>query len=192
MRRTDIREERSMALSVSLLAIAASLIFLLAGAPTTMAASRDETKLDRDAAGLDKSAGTPKGETVVIQKIEKEFNVSEATITGLRDQKLGFGEITIVLALAQTLPGGITTDNINSIMKMRTGPPVMGWGAIAKKLGVNLGTIVSGVHKVDTESHRELGMEEKAEHGKGMTNDEGSERMERPEGMGHEGGHGRY
>ncbi len=189
MKDTDIREDRSMGLKTLLLASAAGLIFFLAGATAAMAASRDETKLDQEAADLDKSAGTPKGETVVVQKIEKEFNVTESTITGLRDQKLGYGEISIVLALAKTEPGGITADSISAIMKLRTGPPVMGWGEIAKKLGVKLGSVVSAVHKVDTSSLREIGKEEKAEHGKGMTNEERGGEMER---TGPSGGHGRY
>jgi hypothetical protein len=161
-------------------------------AASAATASKDEKKLDREATELDHTAGTPKGETVVMQKLEKEFNVSESTITGLRGQKLGFGEIAIVLGLASKEPGGITDANISSIMTLRAGPPVMGWGEIAGKLGVNLGSVVSSVRRVDTGSHNEIRTKEMTEHGKGMMNGERTGRMGGPERMNNGGGHGRY
>lgn len=149
--------------------------FIMAGIATAAWAepSKDETRLEKDASELDKDANKPEKEKAVIQRIEKEFKVDDATINSLRDKKLGYGEITIVLALADKL-GGINDTNIDKIMAMRQGPPVQGWGEIANKLGFRLGTVISTVEKVKSETHKDI---EKAEREK----PEKHERIERPE-----------
>ncbi len=140
------------------------LLFLVAAVPTVRAATADEKKLDAEVAALDKDAGAPKGETIVTKRLEKDFNVTEVQITSLRDKNLGFGEIAIVFALASKLSGGITDDNIGKITAMRQGPPVQGWGEIAKTLGLKLGAVVSDVKKVERSSHSEIGREKGAGH----------------------------
>ncbi len=143
---------------------ASALVFLTAGVSAISAYTVDEKKLDAEVAALDKDAGAPRGETIVTERLEKEFNVTEAQITSLRDKKFGFGEIAIVFALASKLSGGITDDNISKIMAMRQGPPVQGWGEIAKTSGIKLGAVVSDVKKVERSSRSEIGREERAEH----------------------------
>jgi hypothetical protein len=73
--------------------------------------------------------------------IASEFKVDDARVQGLRDQKLGYGEISKVLALAEKMPGGITDENVKAVVAMRQGPPVQGWGQIAKKQGVTMGSL---------------------------------------------------
>ena len=119
-------------------------------------ASKEEARIEKDASALDKDTNKPEGEKMVVQRLEKEFNVDDTRINSLRNQKLGYGEIAIVLAMAERLPGGITDANINKIMSMRQGPPVEGWGKIAMKLGFKLGPVISKVERVKAEAHRDI------------------------------------
>lgn len=128
-------------------------IFFIAGAiypVSSGAATKEETRLERSATGIDSDAQKPNGEKPIVQKIESEFKVTDEQISSLRSQKLGYGEITIVFALANA--SGKTTDQI---IAMRNGPPKMGWGEIAKKLGVKLGSIISNVERVKKEERHE-------------------------------------
>ena len=111
-------------------------------------AAGDESALEGKAAALDKKAGGPEGEKPIVERLEKEFKVDDARIKSLRDKKLGYGEIAIALSLAEKMPGGITDANVDKIMSMRKGPPVEGWGNIAKKLGTKLGPVISRVERV--------------------------------------------
>lgn len=149
---------------------------VMAWAETT----KEETGLDKDAAYIDKSSGTPEGEKMVMGNLKKDFKVDDAVITGLRNQKLGYGEITIVLAMAQKMPGGITDANTSKIMSMRQGPPVMGWGQIAKEMGFKLGPVVSSVHKVEKATRKDMGKMEKAGKHEKMEKPGKMEKMERP------------
>ncbi|MDA8245107.1 MAG: hypothetical protein M0025_13425 [Elusimicrobia bacterium] len=157
---------------------------LLGAALPVLAQSKspDEKKLDKSSLTMDKDAATPEGEKAVAARLTEEFKVDAARVQGLRDQKLGYGEVGIVLSLAQKLEGGITDANVQKIMDMRKGPPVQGWGEIAKQLGLKLGPVVSQVKKVSAAAHREAaaGMkkEGKMERKEGMKQ-ERHERMER-------------
>ncbi len=115
--------------------------------------SKEERDLQAAAASVDQQASQTEGQQTVISRLESRFNVDAARIDGLRSQSLGFGEVAIVLALAQKMTGGITDANVQSIMAMRTGTPTMGWGEIANKLGEKLGPVVSQVNAVSGRSH---------------------------------------
>ncbi len=115
----------------------------------------DEKKLDKAAMTMNKEAAKPEGEAAVKAKLSEEFGVDAARVQALRDQKLGYGEIGIVLSLAQGMNGGITDANVQQIMTMRKGPPVMGWGQISNKLGEKLGPVISKVKKVSSAARRE-------------------------------------
>ena len=143
--------------------------------------SKDEQKLERTSSAVDKDATRPEGPKMVESRLKSEFKVDDARVQGLRDQKLGYGEISIVLALAEKMPGGITDANVQAIMTQRQGPPVMGWGQIAKKQGVSLGSLSRKVKNVNASVHKQ----EKAESKKHENNDwkaeKAHEKMERPE-----------
>jgi len=154
--------------------------------------SNVEKELERAISTLDQAAGEPQREKVVVEQLEKTFKVDEARIQSLRDQKLGYGEIAVLLSLTQKMPGGITDDNIQNVMAMRQGPPVMGWGAVAQKLGEKLGSVKSHMEKVAKDFHKEI---EKAEQGKGQKFETGEkpekpmkpekmEKQEKPDAMG--------
>jgi len=140
------------------------------------AETSDEKKLDKETAEINKTAGMTGGSAMVVNRIEKEFNVTADRINALRDKGLGYGEIAIVFSLAGKLPGGITDANVAEVTSMRSGPPVRGWGEIAKRIGVKLGPAVSAVTKVNMETRHDMKTEK-------------AERMERyPEGHGAEHG----
>jgi hypothetical protein len=148
--------------------------------------TKEEINLQKESSEINAAADTDKGATVVVQRLEKEFGVTDTQIQALRDQKLGYGEITIVFSMAQKL-GGATDANISKIMTLREGPPVMGWGEIAAKLDIKLGPTLSDVKKVNTETGKDLGREEKGEKG---LHDEMMKEHESPSDMSH--GKGRY
>ncbi len=159
-------------------------VFIGLTATSVSAQTKEEAKLDKSAAAVDKDASTPQGEKAVIQRLEKEFKVDDARINDLRGQKLGYGEISIVLAMAQKMPGGITDANIKTIMSMREGTPKQGWGEIAKKLGIKLGPTISSVENVEKGAHKDLEKAEKTEGSEKMEKPEKMERPERPQRMG--------
>ncbi len=141
--------------NLSLIA-AGILVLSLAVIGTARAETKDEKRLNTQATDIDKTADTTEGSSVVVARLEKQFNVTSTQIDTLRDKGLGYGEIAIVFSLAGKLPGGITDANVAEIMSLRTGPPVMGWGAIANKLGFKLGPVVSSVMKVNKDSQHDF------------------------------------
>jgi len=146
--------------------------------------SREEKMLETSAGELDKHAAKPEGQQRVADKLKAEFNVDDARVQGLRDKNMGYGEISKALGLAQGLPGGITDENVQKIVALRQGPPVMGWGNIAKDLGLKLGPVQSKVHKMSAEMRKQDKADkvkkDKKEKGEKM---EKSEKPERPEKM---------
>jgi len=104
-------------------------------------------EMERDSATVDQAASSPEGQKRVVAALVADFGVPEARISALRNQRLGYGEITVTLALAGTLPGGLTEANIAKVTTLRAGPPVMGWGEVAKQTGAQLGPVVSSVKK---------------------------------------------
>ena len=141
-------------------------------------ASQNEKDLGTAAASVDQAGSQGEGQKMVLSRLETTFNVDAARIDSLRSQKLGYGEIATVLALAQNMSGGITDDNVNSILAMRTGPPHMGWGEIARSLGEKLGAVISKVNEVAKGSHEGI---EKPERASRPEKPEKPERPEKPE-----------
>jgi len=153
----------------------------------------DEKKLEKVSMELENDAGKQEGGAVVVEKLKTGFGVDDALVQGLRDQKMGYGEITITLGLAQQLPGGITDENVQKIMAMRQGPPVIGWGKIAQELGFKLGPVISKVKKVSAEARKQAAKMKKGEKGKMEKHErhEKPEKMGRPEKGARPGTHGR-
>lgn len=158
-------------------------LFLCAAAMPACAEEKtsEERKLETSAVELDKSAAEPEGQPRVTAKIQTRFGVDGARVQGLRDRKMGYGEISIALGLAQGLPGGITDANVAKIMALRQGPPVMGWGRIAKDLGLKLGPVQKKVHKIHTELKKDKKAGEKGMKAEKMEKHEKMERPQKPE-----------
>jgi len=139
--------------------------------------SKDEQKLVKTSSALDKDAARPEGRKAVEARLKSEFKVDDARLQGLRDQKLGYGEMSIALSLAEKMPGGITDANVNAIMAQRQGPPVMGWGEIARKQGVKLGEVIRKTKGLDAAARKQ----EKAEKKEKAEKDERHEKTEKGE-----------
>ncbi len=154
------------------------------------AETKEEKNLDKEASAITTTAKTGQGEKVVVSRLEKEFGVTDSQIQDLRNQKMGFGEISIVFSLASKMPGGITDANIQQIMQWRQGPPKMGWGEIANnKIGTKLGPTVSQVKNMNAETHREMMREAKTDKGTGeMDQERDTERHRETTGQGGMGG----
>jgi len=146
--------------------------------------TKEVKELEANSAELDKSATRPSGQQRVTDKINAQFGVDETGVAGLRLKHLGYGEIAIVLGLAQNMPRGIRDENLYKIVALRQGPPVLGWGNVAKEFGLKLGPVISGVRnigsgvrkqeKADKIKESKKAKEEKAK------KDEMTEKMEQP------------
>ncbi|HCE98887.1 MAG TPA: hypothetical protein DER10_10385 [Elusimicrobia bacterium] len=145
--------------------------------------SREDRKLEASSGELDKSAANPEGQQRVADRIKTEFGVDDARVQGLRDKNMGYGEISIALGLAQGLPGGITDENVQKIVALRQGPPVVGWGKIAKDLGLKLGPVQSKVHKMSAgvRKQEKVDKTKKGEKMERHERREKAEKMARPE-----------
>lgn len=173
-------------------------LFLFAAAMPAFAqeASLDEKKLDKVEADLDKNAAEPEGQAVVTEKIKNEFKVDDARISGLQAQGLSYGGITAALALAQGLPGGITDANVQKVVALRQGPPVMGWGKVAKELGLKLGPAISKAKKAGDEAGKKVKAEkmkkERKEKMEKAGKGEKGGKADRPAKAERGGGHGKH
>jgi hypothetical protein len=125
--------------------------------------SKDEKNLAREEKRINDTAAKPDGEKAVIKRLVEELKASEQQIKALRDRKLDYGEIAVILALAQTMTGGSPDTNVQKVLDMRQGPPAAGWGDVARKLDAKLGKIVSQVRKVANNANREI----KKDHARG-------------------------
>jgi hypothetical protein len=82
-------------------------------------------------------------------------------INDLRKRKLGYGEIAVILSLAQQMPGRIADVNVNKILSIRQDAPAAGWATISDRLGLKLGVVVSQVAGIQREVSEEI---KKAQH----------------------------
>lgn len=111
----------------------------------------EQKQLDTDSARV--MSATPDGRRRVAETIARQFNVSEKVVNDLRGRKLGYGEVTVALALSQqlgkrdrTLTQQQAVDRIAALRKSG-----QGWGVIARDLNLKLGDVVSDVKKTDTQ-----------------------------------------
>jgi len=139
-----------------IIAVIAALACVSVTLAATPGATKDERHLSLAIASLDKEGSQGQVQTQVVSRLETLFGVDQTRIDGLRAEKLGFGEIAVVLSLAQKMPDGITDANVQSILTMRNGTPTVGWCQIAAKLGEKLGPVVSQVSSVERGIHPDV------------------------------------
>lgn len=102
--------------------------------------------LNDELAKINEIAFMPQGEKAVIDQLTKTFPVTTEQIRVLLDQKIYYGEVAIILALSQTMTGGVTCENINLINDLRkTGTE---WVDIANILSVRPQAIRIKLHIV--------------------------------------------
>ena len=162
------------------LCLTVGLAFCAAHAAADDGMSKDEQKIEREAAETDQEAAKPEGEKNVQERIKAQYKVDDARVQSLRDKGLGYGEIKIALALASKREGGITDKNVDAVMAERNGPPKMGWGKIAKNQGTTMGKLM-GKGKSDGRGGKTHEKGEKAEKHEKHEKHERSERAEKPE-----------
>lgn len=91
------------------------------------------------------------GQEKQAENLAQKYNVEPQTIQRMRDQRQGWGEISIQLALAQQLsrtdPGKYptTADALKRVEGLRG--EGKGYGVISKELGFKLGPVVSDVKR---------------------------------------------
>ncbi len=130
------------------------MVFMSNVAFAKSATAKDEKKLKTEITMLNKDAGLPHGEQVVMDKLAKEFSVNNDKITALRDKKLGFGEIAAVLALTDRMSGGINDANLNKVVSMHESGG--GWAKLAKDLNVDLGSVAKKVGSLEDSAHKDI------------------------------------
>jgi hypothetical protein len=128
---------------------------------TALAKTAEENRLEKEAVALDHDARQALGKHAIVQLLKKEFNVDEAVINDLRKRKLGYGEIAVILSLAQQMPGRIADVHVNKILSIRQEAPAAGWATISDKLGLKLGVVVSQVAGIQREVSEDI---KKAQH----------------------------
>lgn len=116
---------------------------------------------------LDEEAATPGGSERVTQRLVTRFSVDDARINGLREENLGYGEIHHLLSLAEQMPGGITDENVNTILTMRQ-EQKMGWGNISKELGTKWGPVGQSQSQPEPQSLIRQGTSQATEKSKGQ------------------------
>lgn len=107
----------------------------------------EQRKVDADTRAM---MATADGRRRVAETIAKELKVSDKLVTDLRERKLGYGELTVALALSQQL---MKRDKITQQQALdrvlRPRKAGQGWGAIARDLGLKLDDVLSDVKKTD-------------------------------------------
>ena len=141
-------------------------IALIIGLVAGQAAAQDvDSKGDKELTQLtqkiDKSAADRDGGRVTAKIVDEwkgtkfKFDPNSAPreltaqyVHDLRAKKLGYGEISILLALTAKQPNSATAKSVSEILAMRQAGE--GWGKLARDLGYkNLGSVVKSVKATD-------------------------------------------
>ena len=80
-----------------------------------------DQEIENQEAEINEAADTEDGQHKIRENLKNEFNVDDQTIQNLRDKKMGYGEISTTLALAERMEGGINDANIKPIVDLRSG-----------------------------------------------------------------------
>jgi hypothetical protein len=107
----------------------------------------EQRKVDSDTRA---TAATPDGRKRIAEAIAKQMDVTDKLVTDLRGRKLGYGEITVALAVSRQLMKRDKLTQQQALDRVlgprRSG---QGWGAIARDLNVKLDDVLSDVRKTD-------------------------------------------
>jgi hypothetical protein len=109
----------------------------------------EQKQLDTDGARV--MAASPDGRRRVPEAIAKQFNVPDKVVNDLRAKRMGYGDVTIALALSQQLmkrEKALTQQQaLDRVLAVRKAG--QGWGAVARDLGLKLGDVVGEVKRTD-------------------------------------------
>ncbi|MGA2766254.1 MAG: hypothetical protein ABSG17_23165 [Spirochaetia bacterium] len=112
-----------------------------------------EMRLGSDVAYLNSIGKSPGGEKSLSQSLETRFRTDPGQIADLRKKRLGYGDISVVLALASRLHGGISASNIERIVSMWRAPR-SSWGKIVRSLGVRVDRVVLQIESLKARENR--------------------------------------
>ena len=101
-----------------------------------------EARLGRDVAYLNRLGRSTQGEMSLTRALERRFRAESAWITEMRRARLGYGDISVALALASDLPGGTTKSNVERIMARWRSSRAERWPQVTRSLGVRLERVV--------------------------------------------------
>jgi len=154
--------------------------------PVDSSEQKHAERLGAEAQELDAKAGhaTPEGQRRITEAIARDFKVDPSVVTDLRNRNMGFGEITIALALSQELMKRDNTLNqqqaLDAVLAKRAAGE--GWGKIAHDLNLKLGHVRSKVEKAEKQVARVERVEkaQKAEKVEKMEKPEKPAKAERP------------
>jgi hypothetical protein len=178
-----------MKTNLMLITIASTFFWSVASAQeSTPSPTPDETTLNEVNTTVEEEVKLD-GAEKVRQRIADRFEVSVEDVEALRAKKMGYGEITLLYSLAKHMEGGATQENIDKILELRNGETKMGWGQVAKKLDLRVGTVAKDAKKsaetieggTDTEIGSTSSKGQKTEKGNRPEKAEKSSRPERAE-----------
>ncbi len=109
----------------------AALILLSAALPPGAAPSRGPEERIRDAVIRIDRAGATIGEEESLERLAAAFKLKRRIVLDLRDQKLNYGQVTVVLALAEA--GKTSADTILELWATDR----LNWGQIAERLKID-------------------------------------------------------
>ena len=103
----------------------------------------DGMTIEQVASSIDNESRKLGGTKIVAAHLKRQFQINDDVIYSLREKKIGYGDINIVLALAEKMPGGINDENISEIVDMRRGKTGGApWERIAGYLGVEIKPVI--------------------------------------------------
>ncbi len=98
---------------------------------------------------IDNEARKLGGTKVVAEHFKAQYGVDAEVIYTLREQKIGYGDIGVVLAMAEQMPGGINQDNLDEIVSLHAGQNISRrWETIAEYLGLDSERFIHRVNEV--------------------------------------------
>lgn len=156
------------------------MLFVLPSGAAWALADLDEARLETMREEIKKEI-SKKEQNAQIPALAEKLNVAPAVVEGLQAQKQDGGEVAIELIMAEHLSQmnpttyPTTIDSLNKIKALRS--EKMGWGKIAKEVGVKLGPVVSAVERTQME------LAERVERQEPPQQSARPERHERPERM---------
>ena len=107
-----------------------------------------ETRLGRDVAYLNRLGRSTRGEMSLTVSLERRFRAESAWINEMRRARLGYGDISVALALASDLPGGATKANVEKILARWKSTRTEQWPLVSRSVGVRLERVVLQIESV--------------------------------------------
>jgi hypothetical protein len=144
-------------------------------------------KIDKASASADSGRVTTKivdqwkGTQFKFDATSAPRELTAQDVQDLRQKKLGYGEISTLLALTAKQPDPATAKPLSEVVAMRRGG--MGMGQVAKGLGYrNLGSVINSVKATETsvEKVTASGQTEKTEKADKVSKADKPEKMEKP------------